>query len=298
MTIGPDDDLGRHTTPAATKAEWRPSQLQGPLAMIAAAFMSVDFFAAVILDARLPEIVGAILFGILAAQFGVLAIWAVVGPGRWQMRQAATTALAALGWLAFGAGTTASVHAPADFSAVMFRFTALVPLVFLAIQLPLWVGRWLRGWRLVEASAADGAYRRESRRFSMSDLLLMPAVVAVGLALARLCAESAEEVEGSLIFAACLSLASGFAALPCLLSAFRSRTGRRGMLAIGGYALGLGLTFDVVAVTMLGAPADPTLFWGGLVWSLSMVMPIHGSLALVRRAGYVLLPADSKRAQG
>lgn len=298
MSIGPDHDLACQTAPAAAKSDVRAGKLHRPLAVLAAAFLTVDFFAAAILDARLPEFFGAILFGILPAQFGVLAIWAVVGPGRWQIRQAATTVLAALGWLAFGAGTAASVHAPADFSEVMFRFTALVPLVFLAIQLPLWTGRWLRGWRLVEASCAASADRRESRRFSMNDLLLMTAVVAVALALARFCAESAEDVAGNWIFAAILSPASGFATLPCLLSAFRSRTGRGGILAIAGYAFGLGLAFDVVAVTMLGAPADLSEIWGGPVWLLSMLIPIHGSLALIRHAGYLLLPAPAKRMEG
>ena len=180
----------------------------------------------------------------------------------------------------------------------MFRFAALVPLGFLAVQLPLWIGRWLRGWRLVEASAAIAADQRESRRFSMSDLLLMPAVVAIPLALARLGAESAEGVAGSLVFAACLSPISSFATLPCLLSAFRSRTAGSGFVAIAGYAFGLGLAFDTIAVAMAGAPADLSALLAAPLWLLSLLAAIHGSLALVRHAGYVLLSAPSKRAEG
>lgn len=293
MSEGPGHDLERQTAPAAAQADVRPSKLQGPLAAIAAAFLTVDFFTPAIMDARLPEILGVILFGMLPAQFGVLAVWAVVGPGRWLARQAATTALAALGWLAFGAGAAVSTHAPSDMSEVLFRFTALVPLVFLAVQLPLWIGRWLRGWRLVEAFAAAAADRRESRRFSMSDLLLMPALVGVPLALARFCAETAEEMAGSLIFAACLAPVSGFATLPCLLSAFRSRTAGGGFVAIAGYAFGLGLAFDAIGLAMAGAPAGFAALWAAPLWLLSLLASIHGSLALVRNAGYVLLPIPS-----
>ena len=298
MSDGPEHNLERLTPRAAAKAEVRADKLQGSLAALATAFLTADFLAPAIMDRGPPEIIGVAIFGILPAQFGVLAVWAVVGPGRWQVRLAATTALAALGWLAFGAGSAASAQIPSGISEVLFRFTAHVPLVFLAIQLPLWIGRWLRGWQLVEASAAPAADRRESRRYSMSDLLLMPAVVGVPLALVRLGAESAEEVAGSLIFAACLAPASGGVTLPCLLSAFRLRTAGGGFVAIAGYAFGLGLAFDAIAVTMLGAPADFSAFWAAPLWFLSMLAAIHGSLALVRSAGYVLLPAPTKRAQG
>lgn len=132
----------------------------------------------------------------------------------------------------------------------------------------------------------------------MSDLLLMPAVVAVALALARWCDEFAGGVAANLMIAAILSPASGFATLPCLLSAFRSRTGRGGFLAIAGYALGLGLFFDAIALAMAGAPADPSALWGIPLLVLSMLAAIHGSLALVRNAGYVLMPAQAKRSPG
>lgn len=153
MSDGPGHDFGRQTA-AAAKAEVRASKLQHPLAILAAAFLTVDFFAPAAMDRVPPEIFSVILFGILPAQFGVLAVLAVVGPGRWPARQVATTVLAALGWLAFGAGSFAIAHAPSDVLEALLRLTALVPLVFLAVQLPLWIGRWLRGWQLAEASAA------------------------------------------------------------------------------------------------------------------------------------------------
>ena len=298
MSGGPDHDLERQTARAAAMAEVRADKFQGRLAAVAGAFLTVDFFAPAIMDRGPPEIIGVILFGILPAQFGVLAVWAVVGPSRWQIRLAATTALAALGLLVFVAGFGAFTRWPPFMKRDLYRFTGNAPLVFLAVQLPLWIGRWFRGWTLVEVPAAIAADQRESRRFSMSDLLLMPVVVSVPLTLARFCADSAEEVAGSLVFAACLVPASAFATLPCLLSAFRSRTAGSGFVAIAGYAFGLGLAFDAIAVAMAGAPGDVSSLFAAPLWLLSLLAAIHGSLALVRNAGYVLLPAPARRAQG
>ncbi|HUY92213.1 MAG TPA: hypothetical protein VMV10_25965 [Pirellulales bacterium] len=298
MSDEPDHDLERQSAPAAAIAAPRAANVTRLLAALAAGSLGLDYFFAGIMDADPPAFIGAILLGMMPVQFGLLAIWAVVGPGRWLLRQLATTALAALAWLAIAVGVGVHPHAPPDFTEVSFRFTALVPLVFLAVQLPLWIARWLRGWRLVEASAAAATDQREARRFSLGDLLMMPAVVAVPLALSRWCDEFAGGVAANLMVAACLSLASGFATLPCLLSAFRSRTAGGGLLRIAGYAIGLGLAFDAAAVTMFGALPDTSAGWFVPLFILSMLMATHGSLALVRNAGYVLLPARSRRAEG
>ena len=74
MSDGPDHDFGRQSALAVAKSEVRADKLQGLLAAIAAAFLSIDFFAPAIMDRDLPELFAAILFGILPAQFGVLAV--------------------------------------------------------------------------------------------------------------------------------------------------------------------------------------------------------------------------------
>jgi len=161
----------------------------------------------------------------------------------------------------------------------------------------LWIARWIRGWRLCDSSVPITADDREARRFSMSDLLMMPLAVAIPLALVRWRLKDFEGEFAALAIAlACLPVVSVLASLPCTYTAFRSRTLSKGFLAIVIYSIGLSLGTSTVLLAVFGAPARASALINVLLFICSILVATHGSLVILRGAGYILLPAKAKPA--
>ncbi|HVW37766.1 MAG TPA: hypothetical protein VHB99_10695, partial [Pirellulales bacterium] len=237
---------------------------------------------------------------ILPAQVGLLTIWAAMGPGRWHARLLLTTALASLGWFAFAAGFNAFANASSLTTSQLFRITAVVPLLFLTAQAPLWVARWTRGWRFANSTARVAADDRDARRFNMIDLLWAPLAIAAPLALVRWQLRHFDnELNGLLaIVFPCTAVLIGFSTLISTQTAFRCRTLPRGFMTVAGYSLGLGGATNAVLLAAFGIPPDfsPHRFLSMAIISTFFFM--FPSLLVLRNAGYVLLPAQAKRAQG
>jgi hypothetical protein len=267
----------------------------GRISALVAAFLAANFFTSAVMERNPSEWLGALIFGIVLAQFGPLAIWAALGTGRWHARLLWTTALALLGWFVFAVGFDAFTGAPSSVKQRTFSITAFVPLCLLAVQAPLWIARWFRGWRLSDSSAPITADDREARRFSMTDLLMMPLAVAFPLALARWQSKAFEgEITVLAVALVCLPILSGLASLPCTYTAFRSRTLSKGFLAIAVYSIGLSLGTNTVLLAVFGAPARAWALINVLLFICSILFATHGSLVILRGGGYILLPVKAK----
>lgn len=140
----------------------------------------------------------------------LLALWAVLGPGRFTMRLPVTTWLAAAVYVTmlFMATQMRSIHGDAADVAIMLTCPLLA---FVYAQVPLWLIRALRRWRFVwaagveaNAQAAAGPVKTREHQFTLRGLLAwtLAAALLLGAFRAMVPAASfdAETTAGALPF--------------------------------------------------------------------------------------------------
>lgn len=296
MIAAPDQDAGLlHAPRGSLRRSYSPG-VASRIVALATALYAADFFIPAMLEGSPPDFLSSTVLGILPAQLGLLAIWTTFGRGRWYARLLQSTAAASLGWSAFGLGLKLLTSETSGTMEKVFRSAAFVPLLLLAAQPPLWVARWIRGWLLFKPSANVVEDLRESRRCSMTDVLLAPLAVAVPLGLVRWqWKDFGGEFQFSLaMLFACMPIVSSFSTLPCLLTAFRSRTFQSGLLAIAAYSLGASTATNAILLAAFGAPPFISPLVSISLFIISMLFVIHGSLAMLRRGGLELLPVSAR----
>jgi len=273
------------------------SSILGPiLAWIVAAGL-IDFVTPGVMSGRTEPELPMLFAGAVGGQLGVTAIWAVLGPGRWLVRWPIGL-LATLGfWCVFLAGfALADMYGP-DIDEILAA-TLMLPFVFLAVQLPLWVVRFVTGWCLVVGQRQDAASPAQRRQFGAQHMLGATTVVAAAMGLAGLGLSvgdglntRADPSAWMALMLGCLFfvLWSAFSTVPCFWGAFVARDRVTGAALIAIYAL----LMSVLAVVVISAlsrfqPVAETArvflpFHGGLVFVLL------GSLLVARACGCVLL---------
>ncbi|HVW38050.1 MAG TPA: hypothetical protein VHB99_12120 [Pirellulales bacterium] len=262
-----------------------------PLALLLVCYALFDFHSPALIDAlwganEYPPLPGILLmlatFGCLAAQYGALVAWSVLGTrpaiGRWAVSFVAAECLLGLhtwAWALFSdrkAGFGAALEALA--------------IGFLAAQMPVWVLRVGQGYRLVTA----GERLPPARRFAVRDLLIATAAIAASLALLQLGAGDAPRAETARAVA--VSCAVGFAwsvlaVLPCLHSAFLSKKPGIGSCWIATYAIVAALAATGAARALgKGDTMDILMFFGVSFGAAAFVL--HGSFLVLRHCGYSL----------
>ena len=273
------------------------SKILGPIVAWIAACAVVDLITPVVMEgSREPEL--PMLFaGAVAGQLGVLAIWAVLGPGRWLVRWPISILVTMGFWCVLLVGIAlADLHGP-DIDEI-FAATLMLPLVFLAVQLPLWVLRLVTGWCLVVGGGQDAGSPARRRQFGLQHMLGATTLVAAAMGLAGLGLSVADGRNTSpdtsswlFLMLVCLFSAvwSAFSTVPCLWAAFVARNRVAGVVAIAIYAMLMSLLAVVIISTIArGHPAGEGMrlfvpFHGGLAFVLL------GSLLAARGCGCVLL---------
>lgn len=189
----------------------------------------------------------------------LLALWAVLGPGRFTMRLPVTTWLAAAAYVTmlFMAIQLRGIHG--DAAGISITMTCPL-LAFAYAQLPLWIIRALRRWRFVSAAgveantqAAAGHLKTRENQFTLRGLLAWTLAVAVLLAAFR-----------AMVPAASFSAETTAGALP--------------FVVFGGFVVALaGLPIVALAWIFLAAGRRPLL---RLVLSLLLLTGLPGGLWL------------------
>ena len=155
-----------------------------PIILLVPVCAIVNFIAGAFVAEARNAVLPGIVLGVLAGEFGLIAIWAVIGPQPWISRFLITLGPAIALLLAFLFGLKIDEpHLPPELIAV----TVLVfPLVFLCVQFPMWIGKIAMGWRLIGAGSEDPAPSMSSRQFGIGHLLGTTTIVAVAMGLASL----------------------------------------------------------------------------------------------------------------
>ncbi len=266
-----------------------------PIRLIVAAVVAFDLLATSVVNATQSDVLSGLVLGTVAGQFGLLAVWAVLSPQPWTVRVPGSFVAVVALYVVLAAGAT--LTAPHDaFSAEMVQIGLLLPLAFLAAQVPLWLVKIAIGARIDRAATGEPRPHPEARQFRLQDLLGATAVVAVVFGLASLglrdpTAQRSGLEAWQMLLIACLLLTvwSAFSTLPCLWAGFVARDKPTGALAMLIYTAVM--TFVVLTYLNHLTPGAATgretviLFalHGGLVGSML------GMFYALRSWGYVLM---------
>jgi len=268
-----------------------PFQYAYLLGLTVTAFAAADFVGPLLVEQTQSEVLLAFLFGGLAGQLGVLVIWAVLGPQRWFVRLSATLAVALLliGAVCLGV-TVVEEYTPTAGEVACFLFC--LPLVFLGVQLPLWIGRIAGGWRIARADAEPAGPAIAARQFRLQDALAATSLFAVAFSLASLGIAGEGGMENSwtpfLLFCACCTAWSAFSTLPCLWACFIARGKRRGAVAIGMYIMGMTAVVLAVISAFVRIWPRTEVVVAFFLFHVAGVGLMLGVLHVLRVCGYVL----------
>jgi hypothetical protein len=284
-----------------------PSPLWGWFAAIAAGFMALNFLLMPILFMINPgrSDIGACLaclsVGVIGAEPGLLAIAAVFGSGAAWRRQLVVglmvIALALSGFASFVA--TKQVYSHRNYFPgllLVLPFFLLLPVLFLACQMPLWIFRTLLCWRIGSQKQADAD---RAPQLSIAGILAATAVVALGLSCVRLghylisLADSQVESQSwwlgtgiSAAFVVAISLAS----LPPFTGAiFRAKSPLIGLLGATAWALFVFASAIAMIRWVNGGWPIPIPWYPFAAIVAGFTIGLVGPLMVVRVFGYRLL---------
>lgn len=269
----------------------------GPIVLLVGVFGLVDLVTPAVIEGSRSSVLAALLVGAIIGQFGLLAVWGVLGPQPLFVRWPLSLLVAVLLCCALLLGM-AMLDAPRGGLAEMAMGMLMLPMIFLAVQLPLWVLRIVTGWCIVAGGTEDCSPPSESRQFQLQHMLGATTAVAVALGLAsvylRYLGNPVGRVDLSMwlgLMLTCLmcGVLSAFSTLPCFWAAFVARNKMSGAAMIAVYAVLMSLLVLAV-ISAIGGSAPPgeavlcfVLFHGSLAFVLL------GGLHVVRLCGYVLL---------
>jgi hypothetical protein len=266
--------------------------------LFSALFGFYNFLAPAIAKEAESEVVVGLLFGPVAAQLGLLSIWATLGPRPWRVRLPTTLIMGMGLYGALLVGMMASWEPPTHAVREMVQSLLFVPLVFLAAQLPLWILRFAIGCRIVLDDADEADRPTESRQFGVQHLLVATALVAIALGLASTALASEIERRGAasawielVISCVVCSLWSAFTTLPCLWAAFTTRDKGPAAVAMGGYTLIMALFVIGVIGTITHMPDSGEVVAAFVFLNGALVAVMLGVLHVARACGYVFVRA-------
>jgi hypothetical protein len=268
-----------------------------PIVALLIGFAVLDFLAEPVVELSGWQLMGLLPLGLIGGQLALLAIWAVLGPQRWIVRLPVTFGLTLLLFLVLVSGmilTDGTQYAARD-----TRTALLVPLLFLAVQSPLWILRMALGCRILHAATETDASSMLSRQFGLSHLLGAMAVIAVALGLASLGKQDTGTWAELLIMCLVFATWSALSTLPCLWAALVARNKRISTLAIVAYVLVLTLVVLLVS-SVLGGSAPPSgIGLAVLLLCAALMGSMLAVLHIVRKRGFVLVRWKSEeRAAG
>jgi len=273
-----------------------------------AVFAGANLLLPPMLDASQPLVWAAaaagLMWGLPFAELGLLAIWASLGP-RKALIQLPTTMLLMLGlYAAFLLGLL-WMDGWSQPVRDIGRAVLFLPLLFLAVQSPLWVFRILGGHRIALRTDREQPSPIESRQVGLRHLLAATALVAVALSLARTGipkptrAANGPDPAFALLVACLLCAAwSALSVLPCVWAAYVARGRGLATVAIAAYMTGMSLiVWGILQVaSSTGPPSEFAVFL--FVFHGTLAAVTLGTLHLLRACGYVLLRAGSEGASG
>ncbi len=244
----------------------------------------------------LPVAITFSLFGAIFAQFGLVAIWSVLAPVDWPRRFAIGAVATFVLYGAWAAGFGIAMMGKsrigyAEFRTVFWTGLLCLPIIALGVQLPLWIVRISRHWRICHNNPVTAETR--SSPVGIRHIIVTTVIVAVALSAARCVAAihhiSAIQIIAPLLIASSAAAAASlFSTLSITIATLRAKDVWPALFV----ALLLnGVVFFVFLVVMsvIQRSGPPGEMYGFL---FMLFVGFFGSfvtaMALIRRLGYRL----------
>jgi len=294
----------------------RPGDSVPGLFLLLGGYALADFLGPILLEDVGPHgwPLVALWIGAVLGQIGFLAIWAALGPFRLGTRWLLVLATAFVLYFAFCFGVvTAEEFLRIRNLLEMGTGSLLIPLLFLVVQIPLWIRRAISGWRIVPADEAASHSAAEARQFGLAHILGLMALLAVSLSLVHvaLAAWGAGRVQpvemeqriwlalGAYAGVFCLYVAVWTG--PCLRACFLARDKALGCLTMVGVWLGVSVLAVVVVAAITAATGHrsmPGEAVGAIFLHLAALAAVlMGSLHALRACGYTMIRTGRKADQ-
>lgn len=281
-----------------------------PLAPIAYPPIVVPIILAAVFNLIVPsmfgprgpgEVIMMFVAGILVGEFGLLATWAVLGPGR-LYPQWFEALLVGLGlFLAFVAGIVVAEGHGFPARNEFFQMILAIVALLVATEVPLWCIRLFRGWRLVFRGKDAARTAIESRQLQIRDILIVMTILAVFLGTMSLAAKGNNGRDDTefLIFA---SIGCGVAVvwsalvLPiCLWTCFGASAIGVRIGVLTGYLITMATAAIGVTVAVSGRDVPPDAIAFFLLLHVALLATLFSGLWLAGACGYVLVSVRSAR---
>ena len=270
-----------------------------PLGLFIAVFALSNFFTPIIIEGLAESSLAyscilVAFIGAIVAQLCLFSIWAVFGPLRLLSRLPVTLFLTELSAAFLTLGYLVVAPLSETFADIASTFL-LLPLAFLATQLPLWGLKLVTGGRIVHVAADPRPSTTPRRQFGLRDVMGGTVVMAVALSLASSGMKISEDLaaEGWIpILAACLActVVSTLATLPCLWAGMiaKNKGAATGIVAIYTMLISVLCVVGIGLLLLRG-----TMPWEVLVmlfaYSGTLMAVILGTLRIARLCGYVYI---------
>jgi hypothetical protein len=290
-------------------SERRP---QAAIALIVLAYATIDFMAPAVFESARAWVLPMLLTGAFCGQVGFLAVWAALGPFDLRIRWPLVLATGFGLYFLFCLGSVVFVEY-LDFENVFPEAAAMslpLPLVFLCVQVPLWIRKTLGGWQIVPAAEAERHSAAEARQFGLVHMLGLTTSLAVALALAKAPMDglapgrppSAQDMAqfwlgvGILCGVACLY--SAVWTLPAVWASFTASDKGTGVLVMLGVWAG-GSVLLIVLLVILASLFGPGRVDGDTAAAIFVhfagtTIVLLASLHLLRLGGCVMIRADAR----
>jgi hypothetical protein len=282
----------------------RTPRIPGQVLLIAVAGLVNFLFVPVLRGAERSEgawLVAALGAGVLAGELGLATLWLVWGPGSFGRRLVVHWSVGGALYVCWGLGLVASFAGsspPPDLPEMLVTILLALPIVSLAVQLPLWPLRTHFGWR-IERSWADHS---QPQSLSIRDLILATVVTSVSLACLRLmptALASPAEVYWSVwgIAVAISAVASTLSLLPATVIVFRTRETAAAVITVITLAAYTAVAWIATCVlgTLFGGPAPAEIYIAILVCYGGFASTVGLPLLILRGDGYALTFASERK---
>ncbi|HUY88971.1 MAG TPA: hypothetical protein VMV10_09575 [Pirellulales bacterium] len=224
--------------------------------------------------------------GCLLSQFGAIATWGVLGPGRAIVRWTKSLLATALLSSALFAACTLFSQSEPDWQNFL-NFQQCLSVAFLGLQTPVWTLSLGWGYRL----CAPGSTTTTPQRFTLRGLFFAIGVVAATLAVQRVGAAGEPSSLGVAISIGIIGWTGSawglLAVLPCLLTAFLPAAPKRGVKFLAAYVSAISIA-PVLAVLVSNEPDRFGFLLMYAAFCASVAFMLFGSFLLLRRHGYSL----------
>jgi len=269
-----------------------------PLVVFLAVSGVGNFITPAILDEAAPRglFIPALLMGLIAGQFGLLAIWAVFGAEPWVARLPLVL-LIAVGLHALFVLGMAAADVPEMAVTGYTKAMLMMPLVLAAGQVPLWIARMALGCRVVFLADAGKVDPSRLSQFGIQHLLGATTFVALVLGLAQLGISVSTssyydptEIWTSLLITCAVAAGIGaLGALPCVWAVLLAR--RIGLATVIAviYTVAAAVLLPIVIGAIAGDAPPSEVFQVSFWLHVGAMGMMLGGLHVVRACGYTML---------